>query len=45
MQKVVVAFDTEATEDQQKALDQFVKSMESLGASVESIGGGIRNPA
>lgn len=44
MNKVIVAFDEQATEKQIELLNNFVKEMAEAGAFVEHLGGGIKNP-
>lgn len=43
-QKIVVAFDQEATERQKEIYEKFVRDMQDADAEVEAIGGGIKIP-
>lgn len=45
-QKIVVSYNKEVTDEQQKLFDKFVEDNQALGQEieVEGIGGGIKNP-
>jgi|LakMenEpi03Aug12_release.lakeMendotaPanAssembly.Ray.scaffolds.fasta_scaffold388851_3 hypothetical protein len=42
--KIVVAFEKEVSEAEQKLFDKFVVDNNDLANEVEGIGGGIKNP-
>jgi hypothetical protein len=42
--KIVVSFDKQVTESEQKLFDEFVIKNREVGNEVEGIGGGIKNP-
>lgn len=42
--RIVVSYDKQVTEAEQKLFDKFVADNAELGNEVEGIGGGIKNP-
>ena len=44
MNKVIVAFDEQASEKQIAILEKFKIDMANAGAEVDHLGGGIKNP-
>jgi len=44
MKKVVIAFDKEVTEAEQKLVDKLRLDLKDLNCELEAIGGGVKNP-